>query len=211
MKRRVKAPIIKMGHVTLSGQSQYGKSYKAKLLFPKYPRAVFYDLKHDPNHADLINKYPVITNVSELRKILKLDNFHVVYRPPYLNYPDAVEHFDNVCKEIFKAGNITLFNDEAAGTTKSSSIGHWFFVLLTQGLSRGCNVINITQRPTACHNAIISQSDYFFLFRHNVRTDRDKLEGVIGEGSKLTQTLEKYSYIFVAPDRSYTIYKYNGK
>jgi len=199
---------IKAGHVCLSGQTQYGKSYKAKELFPKYPRAVFYDLKHDPNHADLCKKYPVIKNVKELNKILKLDKFHVVYQPPYLSFDDAIQHFDDVCQAIFKAGNVALFNDEAAGTTRSSTIGHWFFVLMTQGLSRGCNVINITQRPTACHNAIISQSDYFVLFRHNVKTDRDKLEGIVGEAAPPTALLSKYSYIFVNPDRTYEVYQY---
>lgn len=200
------------GHICVSGQTQYGKSWKVKnALFGKYPRALFYDLKHDPNHSDLISKYKVITNVKELKKTLKLDTFHVVYRPPYLSFDDAVIHFDNVCEECFKAGNVALFNDEAAGTTKSSSIGHWFFVLMTQGLSRGCNVINITQRPTACHNAIISQSDYFILFRHNVKSDRDKLEGVIGDIADETSTLPKYSYIFVHPDRSHDTYIYKGK
>lgn len=199
---------INAGHVCLSGQTQYGKSYKAKELFPKYPRAVFYDLKHDPNHKDLTTKYPVIKSVSELNKVLKLDKFHVVYQPPYLDFNGAIDHFDKVCKAIFEAGNVALFNDEAAGTTKSSSIGHWFFVLMTQGLSRGCNVINITQRPTACHNAIISQSDYFVLFRHNVKTDRDKLEGVVGDAAGPTAVLGKYSYIFVHPDRSFELYSY---
>lgn len=202
--------IIEEGHVCISGQTQHGKSWKAKEIFEKYPRAIFYDLKHDPNHADLIKKFPVITNVKELNKLYKLDNFHVVYRPPYLDFGGAVDHFDSVCKSLFKAGNVTLFNDEAAGTTRSSSIGYWFFVLLTQGLSRGCNVVSITQRPTACHNAIISQSDYFILFRHNVKTDRDKLEGVIGDTAQTTQALSKYSYIFVHPDRTFDTYTYKG-
>lgn len=200
------------GHVCLSGQTQYGKSYFAKnKLFAKYPKAVFYDLKHDPNHADLLKKYEVVTSVKKLKKILKSDNVHVVYRPPYLDFDGAVEHFDGVCRVLFEIGNVALFNDEAAGTTRSSSIGHWFFVLMTQGLSRGCNVINITQRPTACHNAIISQSDYFILFRHNVKSDRDKLEGVIGDVAPETATLTKYSYIFVNPDRSHTKVIYNNK
>ena len=195
---------IGSGHVCLSGQTQYGKSWFAKnKLFRKYPRAIFYDLKHDPNHSDLTNKYKVITSVKQLKKVLKEDSFHVVYRPPYLGFDDAVDHFDTVCRTCFESGNVALFNDEAAGTTKASSIGHWFFVLMTQGLSRGCNVINITQRPTACHNAIISQSDYFILFRHNVKSDREKLEGVIGEPAQQTATLSKYSYIFVHPDRSF--------
>lgn len=203
---------ITSGHVCLSGQTQYGKSFFAKnKLFAQYPRAVFYDLKHDPNHADLLKKYKVITNVKELKKVLKDDAIHVVYRPPYLGFNDAVEHFDSVCRCIFECGNVTLFNDEAAGTTRSSSIGNWFFILMTQGLSRGCNVVNITQRPTACHNAIISQSDYFVIFRHNVSSDRDKLDGVIGDVAQKSATLSKYSYIFVNPDRSSEIVLYKKK
>lgn len=193
------------GHVCLSGQTQYGKSYRAKLLFFRYPKAVFYDLKHDPNHEELRKKCGVIKTLRGLKNAIKKDDCHIVYQPPYLDYDGAVQHFDDVCAIIFKHGNITLFNDEAAGVTKSAGIGHWFFVLMTQGLSRGCNVVNITQRPTACHNAIISQSDYFLLFRHNVKTDRDKLEGVVGDSAGLTETLEKYHFVFVHPDRSYDV------
>lgn len=200
------------GHVCLSGQTQYGKSYYAKnKLFTQYPKAVFYDLKHDPNHADLIKKYQVVKSVRKLKKALKEDRCHIVYRPPYLDFNGAVEHFDNVCRVLFEHGNVALFNDEAAGTTKASSIGHWFYVMMSQGLSRGCNVVNITQRPTACHNAIISQSDYFILFRHNVKSDREKLEGVIGDTAQETATLGKYSYIFVNPDRSHTTVLYRKK
>lgn len=191
------------GHICLSGQTQYGKSSYAKdKLFDQYPKAVFYDLKHDPNHADFLKKNKVVKNVRQLKKALKEDRCHIVYRPPYLDFNSAIDHFDDVCRVLFEHGNVALFNDEAAGTTKTNSIGHWFYVLMSQGLSRGCNVINITQRPTACHNAIISQSDYFILFRHNVKSDREKLEGVIGDTAQETALLTKYSYIFVNPDRS---------
>lgn len=202
---------VEAGHITVSGQTQYGKSYLVKHnLFFKYKRSLFYDLKHDPNHQDLRDKCQVINSVKQLKKVLKEDDFHIVYQPPYLGFDDAVNHFDDVCRAIFESGNVCLFNDEAAGVTRSGAIGNWFFILMTQGLSKGCIVVNITQRPTACHNTLLAQSDYFFLFRHNIESDRKKLEGMIGEPAQETFDLEKYSYIFVKPDRSYERIIYRG-
>lgn len=190
------------GHITASGQTQYGKSYFVKTaLFPNYPKAIFYDLKHDPNHADMRRKYKVIKNISQLDKFFKKGGTHCIYMPPHLGYKESVEHFDKVCSYIFRSGNIALFNDEAAGVARSNSIGNYFFILMTQGLSRGCNVINITQRPTACHNVILSQSEYFVLFRHKIKSDRDKLAGMVGEEvADDLKNLEKYHFTFIYPN-----------
>lgn len=193
---------ISAGHVTTSGQTQYGKSFYVKeALFNKYPKAIFYDLKHDPNHKDLRSKYATIKSLNKLIKFFKDGGTHCIYQPPYLDYKGAVEHFDTICKFIFTHGNIALFNDEAAATAKSGSIGHWYYVLMTQGLSRGCNVVNITQRPTSCNNVILSQSEYFVLFRHNIESDRHKLAGIVGEEvADQLKDLPKYYFIFVYPN-----------
>ena len=196
---------IGSGHVTVSGQTQHGKSYFVKkVLLGKYQKNVFYDLKHDPAHEDIRIKYGVVKSVKDLKKFFEDGGKTVIYQPPFLDNKEAIAHFDSVCKYIFSVGNITIFNDEAAGLTSPSNISKWYYVLITQGLSRGCNCINITQSPTLCHNVILSQSDYFILFRHNVKSHRDKLAGIIGEaGGDRCGLLPKYRFIFVNPDKSY--------
>lgn len=186
-------------HGTITGKSQSGKSYFGKDIFPKYPRAIFYDLKHDPNHADLVRDYPVATTPQKLASLFKQGKTHVVYRPPpAANLKGAMAHFDLVARFCFEKGNIALFVDETANLCNDRLISPYHYKLITMGMSRGCAVIHCTQKPVYVNNSIYSEAVWHVLFSLKVKGHRKKIAGVVGdEIADQLETIPKKYYIYV--------------
>jgi len=192
-------------HGTITGMSQSGKSYFAKYIFPMYPRAIFYDLKHDPNHAELVRRYPVATSPKKLSELFRRGATHIVYRPPPApNLKGAMRHFDHVARFCFEKGNIALFVDEAANLCTDRLISPNHYKLITMGMSRGAAVIHCTQKPVYVNNSIYSEAVWHVLFKLKVKGHRKKIAGVVGdEIAEQLRTIEKYHFIFVQEDGEY--------
>ena len=160
--------------ILICGKTRTGKTTLAKkVLFPQYTRRIFWDVKIENN--DLLPNCSLCTTPAELEAALQHGKVSILYQPRSLDIHD----FDRVCEIVFNAGNFTLFIDEVATVCTPSIIAPWYNQILIRGASRGIGCINITQRPRACYNTILSEAEYFFIFRLQLETDVSKIKQVV--------------------------------
>jgi len=200
-------------HIFVSGRTRYGKTYFVKRLFEAYmgqKDAIFVDIKRegakDFQHP---KKIPVVQSVGDAFRALKKQYVVYLMLPSEGDIDDYMEKQINPLMErALQRGNITIFIDEVAIVCSSNKIAPAHYKAMISGLSRGVNVVNITQRPNVVHNTILSESGYKILFMQQLEADRDKIKGVTGEEiADRLQHLEKYHFLFIEPDNSY----YEGK
>lgn len=200
-------------HCIISGKTGTGKSFVAKQIFYSYAKhkknAIFVDIKHDPRHEQGDSKIPSnIPRATSLKQCIKMlnTNWLVVFKLPQCSSID--EYITKEVNPLFQyclnRGNITVFVDEAAIICQTHKMASFHYRSMIAGESLGVNVINITQRPNVIDNTCLSESEYKILFRQQLKADRDKLEGVVGEeiADKL-MSLPKYDFLFVQADGEY--------
>ncbi len=153
------------------GKTGSGKTVLVKkLLYPQYVcRKIFHDIKIENND---IPHTALCRTPQELNKAITEKHFKILYQPKDLDPKD----FNHVCKIVFDHGNTLLYVDEAATICTPSQIEEWHFQLLIRGRSRGIGLIHASQRPRAVHNTLISEAEHHFIFRLQLKTDRDKLK-----------------------------------
>lgn len=185
-------------HGVIVGKSQSGKSYCGKYLFRAFPRAIFYDLKHDPAHAHLLADFPLATTPKALHQYLKKGKTHIIYRPaPAGSLDEAIQRHDQVCRIIYELGNITLFDDEAANICTDRRIGQWHYKVLTMGMSRGIGLISCTQKPVWVSSSILSEAKWMIMFQVLVEQHRKKIGGTTGKDvAESLLHLDQYHFRF---------------
>ncbi len=168
--------------VFVLGQTGSGKSYFAQnMLYPAFKRIVAHDYKWEMNVQGRITHNPL--------DIMK--HSRIIYRP----VDGSIEDFDMLCKTIFQIGNIMLYVDECAPFSGANMIPIWYGNLMRMGRSRNCGVINLSQRPMAISNVLLSEAHHFFVFRLQLEGDRRKIAGIIGEEIMVANTLPKYCFL----------------
>jgi len=159
--------------ISVFGKTDSGKTVLVKrILWGQYQNRVFYDPKC-MNH-DLLSNASLVRTPDALDRVLDKKK-SILYQPDDLE----MEDFDEVCKILFRRGNIALFCDEVSGVCSASSISKWHKRLLVQGREKGLGVVSCSQRPRDCHSNIVSESEHFFVFRLNLETDVKKISMMI--------------------------------
>ena len=187
-------------HVFISGQTQSGKSVAAKFIFASLPeetKAIFYDYKHDPNHARFITHFPIFTDLKEIEKHFESGkgffggkkDMRVIYRPKRIETDVIKTHslenpnwkkINELANYAFRTGNVILFIDEIAPFTSPQNLPPALYDCYIMGASMGVTIVSITQRPNVVHNTMISEAYTRILFRQELEADRTKLKGVVG-------------------------------
>jgi len=182
--------------VFVAGKTGSGKTvFVKKALFPMFQRKVFWDIKIE--NSDLIKTCDCIlcTTPIKLVQLLNANYRSILYQPDDTSERD----FDEVCKVIFYFGNMTLFIDEVSSgeICTPSIIQKWHKEIMIRGRSRGVGIVNVTQRPRSIHNTLISESEYFIIFRLQLDTDVGKLRTIMpGDYCDMIHTLPYYHSIY---------------
>jgi hypothetical protein len=186
-------------HGSITGSTGSGKSFFAKHIFDMYPRAIFYDLKHDPDHTEFRRNYSIAKTPARMVALLKQGKTHVWIMPRSgKDLKEIQKILDGYMKICYRQGNIAVFIDEAANVTNSSTISSYHFQCLSMGRSRGIAVIDVTQKPVHVNNSIYSEASWHALFRLTVESHRDKIAGIVGkETAEKLKTIEKHHFYFV--------------
>ena len=174
------------------GMTGSGKTYFAKTLLHAYNRIVFHDRKWE-NH-DLIKTlhFTLAHTPEELIWLLQRNKKRILYQPN----ADGEDDFNNVCEIIYKTGNIAIVVDEVGSYTTGNRIPHWFSEVLRLGRGRGIGAISISQRPKEIPNTIISESEFKIMFRLQLKDDRRKLIGVVGDGAEYLRIIPPYHFLY---------------
>lgn len=175
--------------VIFLGKTGSGKTYLAKKLIKQYKRVVVYDAKHEL--GELTTEDYITSNLSELKEIIQEHNFLTVYQPFDLDK----ESFDGFCKTVFNRGNLTLFFDEISYISLTQE--GYFNKILRMGRSRGIGCWLCAQRPSWIDQFILSEAEHYFIFQMQLKADRQKICGVLGEEAEdKINSLKKYHFLY---------------
>lgn len=170
------------------GMTGWGKShYAKKAIYPKLSRVFFHDPKRQ--HNDL--RGTLVHNIDELNRAWGAKLTKIVYQPTLID----VEDFNTVCHMIYDRGNTVLIVDEAAFYTGANNIPYWYETLIKMGRSRNCGVVSLSQQPTYIKGVLISESDWLVAFRLELKSDREKIAGKVGNEAYKTGELPKFHYL----------------
>lgn len=182
------------------GKTGSGKTYLAKrLIWDAFDHCIFYDWKH--HHYDELNA-PVLQTVDEVRQALAPDDLErrvskFVFAPKGL----GMETWNEVCKIAWDAGNIHILSDELKGiyqnNGRTSPISKYHEYILTRGRVRGVGITGVSQRPKKIPMETISEAEHLFIFRLNLKDDRDRVAEVIGrEGGIKAGKLSHHHFLY---------------
>lgn len=160
--------------IFIAGKTGSGKTTLVKrVLYPMYTRRVFWDIKCE--NSDLLVNSSLCRSPAELASTIKKGKTSILYQPADI----SPEDFNRVCEILFNTGNFALFVDEAATVTEPNWIEPWHNQIMIRGRSRGVGIVNVTQRPRACHNTLISEAEHFFIYRLQLETDVAKIKTIL--------------------------------
>jgi hypothetical protein len=116
-------------------------------------------------------------------------------------HPDQAEEVENQMWAVWEKQGTGIYVDEGYMVGRQNPA---FRALLTQGRSREIPMITLSQRPVWLDPFILSESEYYQVFRLNHKRDRKKVEEFIP--ANLEQRLPDYhSYYYDVGDNKMTV------
>lgn len=181
-------------HIFIAGQTGTGKTTLAKALLRARKFVVVLDPKNTFRDAAFGG-----TIVRRLKDLPNCPNPHIIYRPSVRNGERTKENLDAFFWWIYDRRNTTVYVDEAALISKDGNMPDGYLACLVEGRELGISVISASQRPKNIHNSIISESSHYFIFRLNLKTDREKVGDIIGDDVIKFYKPRKYFFWYFAP------------
>jgi hypothetical protein len=177
--------------ITIVGRTGTGKTVAAlhQLSVRSYTEIPWYiiDFKTDV----WINRIPYAVDVDLDADIVDQPGIYRVHPIP----EEDDKSVASLMRRIWQRQNCGVFIDEAAMIPRTNTA---YNALLTQGRSRRCPVITVTQRPVGISKWAFTEMDFFQVFRLLSEQDIDKCEEYLPRGVDLGEnSLPKYySYYY---------------
>ena len=162
--------------VGLVGKTGSGKTYAAERLLAPVRRLVVADPK-----GNLRDRWGLAE--PDGRTARALDSGEPV-RVRY-GFP-ADGDWDSVFQRVYEAGDVTLYVDEAYGVLKSGRPTAGLTACYTRGREMGVSVWTATQRPAWVPLFMLSESDWYLMFRVQLAEDRKRMAQLIGPAALRT-------------------------
>lgn len=106
--------------------------------------------------------------------------------------------WDDVLK-FWQQGNVLFYFDEMPNHADGSEFSDELQKIYQTGASLGDGAIACSQRPVFVPNFSISESEHIFIFVTQLKSDRDKLEGVTGVDWEFIRDLPPYYCGYFGP------------
>lgn len=198
------------------GQTGSGKTTLARealCRIPAYRYVIVYDVKGQMKSADWPG-FKFVTAFDELRKTadLKIKGSlafpKIVFQPKVDEIPDASDltHAETFFRWIYYRQNTVVYVDEVYGVTGPQTIPFHFKAILTRGRERGITTMMATQRPASIPQFILSESEYYFVFRLQMPQDKKRIRDIKGIPESAIEDLDKFEFL-IADESDYSTRK----
>lgn len=179
----------------IPGKTGVGKTAAVKhLVLDPLDRVLFLDIK-GREHRSI--RHPVVHDLDDVHTALfaedpdrRLDKF--VFAP---ERPD-IDLFDEVCRLVYEKGNHHLIADELKSVYHGAQLTEHHNLIMTNGRDKGVGFTGTTQRPKRIPIEAISEAEHVLAFKLKTKTDRDRMEEVIGEKAAELRSIDPYWYIY---------------
>lgn len=181
--------------VAIIGKTGSGKSHLMRKFCQQFNRVIFVDPKHE--NTDL--PYTMQTHAPhEIFQEMQKPAFFILYQPIHWDE----DEFDRLCAELFKFNNFRFFLDET-----HLKVVPWHRNLIRMGRSKKIGIWHIIQRPTFIDNYVLSESEHFFIFQLQLKSDKDKIAGVVGEEViPAIEDLDQYEFVYYSPKEGMKVF-----
>ena len=184
--------------VVICGKTGSGKSVLMRKYCRMYARVIFIDPKHE--NGDLPYTFQAHDHKKVIEEVAKnQDIFFILYQP--IQFKD--EDFNELCAQLFKYKDMTIFLDEILLKPVD-----WHRTLIRMGRRKGIGMWHIFQRPHFVDNFVLSEAEHYFVFKLLLKSDKDKIAGVIGEEIiPELENLEQYQFVYYKPQKGIMRFK----
>lgn len=165
-------------HVTIVGKTGSGKTYFAQhmLLNPKVERLIVLDPK-----ANLKERFRLETPSPKVwRRYHNGDPVRIQIKPPKGTVEDQYAFYEEVFQDIYETQDTFVYIDEVYRVTPQNA-GYWLTSVYTQGRELFISMWCTTQRPARIPQFILSEPEWYVMFRLNKKDDRQRLAEMMGE------------------------------
>ncbi len=155
---------------------------------------------HQPSSAYPNGEYLVVSSVKELLK--KQDYPRIIFKPPEERMEDF-EEFNYFFKAAYLRKNVTVYVDEAYAVTNEQIIPQYMKAILTRGRGRGVELFTSTQRPSRIPTFLLSETNWFYIFRVQHNSDAKRIEESLGVDKDIVRSLPDYVFYASAGQTKY--------
>lgn len=168
--------------VAVIGKTGSGKTFLSEYLLRNVGRLVVFDVK-----GNLKNRFGLVDYSAKLwRRFMRGEKFRVRITAPIGKNVDLVNLYDEYFRQIYDTGDCIVYIDEVYGVTGGANyLAPYLTALYTRGRELGVGIVACTQRPTFIPNFILTESEYFFVFRLQLESDRKKIENIVGSSVEI--------------------------
>lgn len=174
-------------HIFVAGKTGSGKTVLVERMLRYYPYVVVADFKGRL-------RWPGYERCRTLDALGAAKGTHLIYAPVWEEFrdPEATESF---YEWIFRRGNCIVCTDEARMIAERGRIPEFYHASLIQGRELGIGVWSLSQRPMGLEQAILSESDRFYIFHLSLGQDRGKFEEMVEH--RLPNLPPDHSFLYV--------------
>lgn len=173
----------------ITGKTGSGKTFLAKYLTANLNRLVVLDGKGTLDSWDLElydekNKRRLIEN--------KPVRTRVVYNPQYT----LQENWNDILETVYLSGNCTIYIDELYTVVPpGKNPNNYLTGIWTRGRELNIGGWASTQRPASIPFIVITESEFFFMFRLLMEEDKIRMSTFMGK-SVLEPIKDKYGFYY---------------
>lgn len=161
--------------VLIAGKTGSGKTWLARRLLARIPRLVVIDPKS--TLADWNLKEPSDRDWNKFDR-----GEYGRYRIQSPVTSDLESWYDDLFGYLYECGELTIYIDEAyAVTPPGQKPGKWLSACYTRGREKGIGVWSSTQRPAWIPLFMLSEADWFLVFRLSLEQDRKRIAALAGD------------------------------
>lgn len=174
-------------HIFIAGKTGSGKTVLTERMARYFPYVVVADFKGRL-------RWPGYERHRSLYTLGDTQAPHLIYAPTWAEYRDE-DTVPRFYEWIFQRGNCVVITDEARLIAERGKIPEFYHACLIQGRELGISVWSLSQRPMGLEQAILSESDRFYVFHLSLGQDRGKFEEMVERELPKLPTDHSFLYI----------------